>query len=43
MGWNPPENLPIHKIECYRVVVDGAVRSVVGANETRATVTGEDS
>jgi hypothetical protein len=40
IGWNPPDNFPIHKIESYRVVVDGAVRSVVGAGETRATVTG---
>ncbi len=40
IGWNPPDNFPIHKIESYRVVVDGAVLSVVGAGETRATVTG---
>jgi len=32
IGWNPPDNFPIHKIESYRVVVD--------AGETRATVTG---
>ena len=41
IGWNPPENFPVQKIDCFRVVVDGGVRSVVGANETRATVTGE--
>ena len=41
IGWNPPENFPAQKIDCFRVVVDGGVRSVVGANETRATVTGE--
>ena len=40
IGWNPPDNFPTHKIESYRVVVDGAVRSVVNSSETRATVTG---
>ena len=23
IGWNPPENFPAQKIDCFRVVVDG--------------------
>lgn len=40
IGWNPPDNFSHGKIEAFRVVVDGGVRSVVGASETRATVSG---
>ncbi len=40
IGWNPPDNFGNGKVESFRVVVDGVVRSVVGPAETRAIVSG---